>query len=186
MIAINNVSFAYKDKTVINDLTLKINKGQHICLFGESGSGKTTLLRLIMGLEKPSGGSITADKAVFSAVFQEDRLLPFKTVLENLTLVGADREEAIYHLNALNIGQAANKYPRKLSGGMSRRAAIARALCADYNVLVLDEPFSGLDRENTENAARHILSSVKDRTLIAVTHSHEESRLLNAETVNIT
>lgn len=69
---------------------------------------------------------------------------------------------------------------------MSRRAAIARALCADYNVLVLDEPFSGLDRENTENAARHILSSVKDRTLIAVTHSHEESRLLNAETVNIT
>ena len=106
-------------------------------------------------------------------------------MLENLTLVGADREEAIYHLNALNIGQAANKYPRKLSGGMSRRAAIARALCADYNVLVLDEPFSGLDRENTENAARHILSSVKDRTLIAVTHSHKEARLLNAETVGI-
>ena len=92
-----------------------------------------------------------------------------------LTLVGADREEALYHLNALNIGQAANKYPRRLSGGMSRRAAIARALCADYNVLVLDEPFSGLDRENIALVVDLLKERAEHMPVIVVSHVESDA-----------
>lgn len=119
----------------------------------------------------------------FSAVFQEDRLLPFKTVLENITLIGAEKETALYMLAQLGIAEAADKYPSELSGGMRRRAAIARALSAEYGCLILDEPFAGLDKENIEKAAALISESVGKRTLIAVTHSEREAELLGAEII---
>lgn len=185
MIAIDNISFAYDQKEVFNNYSMQIKDGERICLFGESGKGKTTLLRIISGLEKPQKGNVETEGAVFSAVFQENRLLPFKTALENITLICGDSKTALKHLTALKLADAANKYPRELSGGMCRRVAIARALSARYNVLILDEPFSGLDRENTENAAAYILKCLENRTLVAVTHSYEEARLLGAEIIKI-
>ena len=150
MIKIHDLSFAYGEKQIFGGFSLEIPDGARSCIFGGSGCGKTTLLRLITGLEEPADGSIETDGVRFSAVFQEDRLLPFKTVLENITLIGAEKETALYMLAQLGIAEAADKYPSELSGGMRRRAAIARALSAEYGCLILDEPFAGLDKENIE------------------------------------
>ena len=183
MIKINNLSFSYADKSVFGNFSLEIPSGKRICIFAESGRGKTTLLRLIMGLEKPADGSIETGGVRFSAVFQEDRLLPFKTALGNITLMGADEKTALYNLSALGVGEAAEKYPSELSGGMRRRVAIARALSAEYGCLILDEPFAGLDKENIEKAAALISEGVGGKTLIAVTHSEREAELLGAKII---
>ena len=185
MIRINNLSFAYGEKRVFSGFSLEIPDGTRSCIFGESGCGKTTLLRLITGLEKPAGGSVEIGGVRFSAVFQEDRLLPFKTVLENITLIGAEKETALNMPAKLGIAEAADKYPSELSGGMRRRAAIARALSAEYDCLILDEPFAGLDKENIEKAAALISESVGERTLIAVTHSEREAELLGAKIIRL-
>lgn len=185
MIQLKNVTFAYEDKEIITDYNLEIASGQRVCLFGESGKGKTTLLRLLAGLEKPLSGSISGvqDKR-FSVVFQEDRLLPHLSVLDNVALVGS-RERAKELLGALALGDCLDMKPQELSGGMSRRVAIARALCAQYDVLLLDEPFNGLDEELVKSVAGLINSELAGRTLVLVTHNEEHIHLLSATKILI-
>ena len=186
MIKLDNISFSYGDKTVIKDFSLEINKGDIICLSGESGCGKTTLLRLISGLETPQKGEILCEKPLnASVVFQENRLLPFKSALDNITLVGADIDTAMMHLNALGIGNTAKLKPQELSGGMQRRVAIARALSADFDYLILDEAFTGLDNDNVKTATEHILKTAGNRPIILVTHSKDEAELFGAKIINI-
>lgn len=185
MIKIDNISFGYGDKLVFKDFSLTIGKNEKICLFGESGCGKTTLLRLISGLEKPQKGKIVKKSGKASVVFQENLLLPFKTVLENITLMGADKETALFHLNGLGISDCAESLPDSLSGGMQRRVAIARALANEFDFLILDEPFTGLDEENIKSAAEHILDTVKDKPIILVTHSTSEAELLKTKIIKL-
>lgn len=182
MIKFNNVSFSYGEKTVLNNLNFEINTGDRICFFGDSGIGKTTVLRLILGLEKPQKGDITTPTNLKpSVVFQEDRLLPFKTVLENITLMGATKEKALTCLNSLGLGDEGASLPNELSGGMCRRVAIARALSLDFDYLILDEPFTGLDEENILSAINLINEILGERPLILVTHSKKEAELLNCK-----
>lgn len=185
MINFKNVSFKYGEKQILKDFSLDIKTGDRICLFGESGLGKTTLLRLIMGLEKPTGGEITGirDKKI-STVFQEDRLLPFKTVKQNLILFG-DEAEALENLSALNLSAVADSYPASLSGGMARRVAIARALTHKADIYLFDEPFNGLDSDNIKTAADLILEKTKGKTFIAVTHDKGEAELLHTEILDL-
>lgn len=186
MIKLNNISFSYGEKTVIENFSLEINNGDIICLTGESGCGKTTLLRLILGLEKPQKGEIIFQKPMnASVVFQENRLLPFKTVLDNITLIGATTNTAMLHLKALGISDTANLKPDKLSGGMQRRVAIARALSANFDYIILDEAFTGLDEENIKTATKHILKTAGNRPIILVTHSKEEATLFGAKIINL-
>ena len=133
-------------------------------------------------METPQKGEIQKAESLKPAVvFQEDRLIPFKTVLENITIFGADKETALCFLERLGLRDYANKMPSALSGGMSRRVALARALAKDFDFLVLDEPFTGLDQENIEIATNLINEILDDRPLILVTHSKTEAELLKCE-----
>lgn len=186
MISIDNISFSYGEKEILKDLSLNISKGDRICLFGESGCGKTTLLRLILRLEKPQKGKIEGIESLkASVVFQENRLLPFKTVLENITLFGSSEKTALGHLSALGIAEVSDSLPSALSGGMQRRVAIARALSSEFDFLILDEPFTGLDDANLSLAAEHILKTAEDRPIIMVTHSAAEAELFKAKIINM-
>ncbi len=185
MIEFKNVTFAYGEKQVLTNFSLKIESGERVCLFGESGKGKTTLLRLICGLERPQAGEITGiDKNRFSVVFQEDRLLNNLTVLENVCLVGKS-DKAKELLCGLGLEDCFNKKPEELSGGMRRRVAIARALCSEFDVLLLDEAFNGLDEDRIKDTAKLILEETKGKTVIMITHSLEQAQLLKAKIVEI-
>lgn len=186
MISIDNISFAYGNKRIFEDFSLKIENNSHLWLYGESGCGKTTLIRLILGLETPQKGQISGNLNLKpSVVFQENRLLPFKTVLQNIILLGADEQTALENLTALGLSDSANLYPHELSGGMKRRAAIARALSVPFDYLILDEPFTGLDESNIKTAVTRILQLAEDKPIILITHSSIEAALLNAQKIAV-
>ena len=184
MIEIKNLFFSFGKHKIFDNLCLKIEDGERIVLSGPSGVGKTTLLRLILGLEKAKKGSVNTFGAKISAVFQEDRLLPFKTVMENLTLF-SNEEAAKECLQTLGIADAANLYPAELSGGMARRVALARAMSVEADIYILDEAFTGLDEENKKIAARFINRKTAGKILIAVSHDSEDATLLDAEILDI-
>ena len=115
----------------------------------------------------------------FSVVFQEDRLLPWKTALENAALTGST-ENARRWLTELGLGDSLDALPETLSGGMKRRVALVRAMAADSEIVLLDEPFTGLDSRNSKKAAEYILSEQRGRTVISVTHDMEMCKMLGA------
>ena len=182
MIDICNISFSYGEKPVLRDYSLRVGRGERICLFAPSGIGKTTLLRLIAGLEKPTSGEIRLGGRV-TYLFQEDRLLPWLNLLDNLTLIGADRQRALRVLESVGLEEA-EKFPDELSGGMRRRAAIARAICAGGEILLLDEPFTGLDAGLRGRSAEALKREFADAAVIMVTHIQEEAEIMGAEIVN--
>ena len=183
MIRIENLSFSYRRKKVIKNLDLCIEDGKRICISAPSGAGKTTLLRLIMNLEKPGKGTVVFDqKPVFSAVFQEDRLLSWKTVLENAAMF-SDNETAAAVLKETGLEDCMNQYPDELSGGMKRRCALARALAHPFTVLILDEAFTGLDEKTKKMCMQAVSKRAEGKTLIMTAHDPEEAELLQAEII---
>lgn len=183
MIDMRGVSFSYGDKPVISDFSIHIPSGGRICIFGPSGAGKTTLLRLITGLEKPDSGSVSIGGRV-SVVFQEDRLLPFKTVLQNVSLF-APESDAEKMLSRIGLGGDADKYPSEISGGMARRAALARAIAVKSEIYIFDEPFDGLDDENIAAAMALINERTAGKTLILVTHDRAHAEQLGCEILKL-
>ncbi len=185
MLKISNLNFSYKDKNIFNDFSLEVKNGEKIWISGPSGCGKTTLIKLILGLLKPKSGEINIGNSTPSVVFQENRLLPFYTIMQNIELVGGDKEKAKEILSVLGIGETENLYPASLSGGMKRRAAIARALSTEFDLLILDEPFNGIDEKNLQSACKCIKEFTADKTVILITHNPDEAELLGAKKVEI-
>lgn len=184
-IIFKNVTFAYPDKPVLRDFSCTVPDTGVTCLTGPSGCGKTTVLRLLAGLETPTSGTIENVPDRVSMMFQEDRLLPWMTVEENVRLV-RDTADAETWLQKVGLGDVAGELPDALSGGMQRRVALARALAAPSDLLLLDEPFTGLDRAWVETLSALIRDVAERKPVIVVTHNAEEIALLAAATIPLT
>lgn len=174
---IQNLSKSFANKIVIENLNAEIPKGKITALFGDSGKGKTTLLRIIAKLEKADGGTVDYQgNGTISMMFQENRLLPFADSLKNVTFVGASEQKATELLTELGLGEELHFYPAQLSGGMKRRVALARALAyPNFDILLLDEPFTGLDETAKEKALNLIKKEADSKTVILVTHLKEDA-----------
>jgi NitT/TauT family transport system ATP-binding protein len=177
---LENVKKRYGNKVVLEDITLEIFPGQTTCLMGPSGGGKTTLARLLLGLERPDGGRIVGNEGVKSAVSQEDRLCEGLTAVENVRLVREKGEEAdaIALLAALGLSGHEEKPVRELSGGMRRRVAIARALFAEFDLLVLDEAFTGLDEDTKASVLAFVKEKCRGKTTLCITHDADVAKTL--------
>ena len=177
----HHVTVRFGAQAVFDNFSLSLPAGSASCLMGPSGCGKTTLLNLLMGFLQPDSGSVKTIQPQ-SVVFQEDRLLPSLSAMGNLRLVtGRKREEEqVALLTELGLGEEQNKPVRDFSGGKKRRVAIARALLADHQLLLLDEPFKGLDVDSRLQAARVIKARSAGKTLVLVTHDPQEAALLSA------
>lgn len=181
---LTNICKAYGDKAVLENITLSFPRGCRACLMAPSGRGKTTLLRIILGLEKPDSGTISGVPTKIAAVFQEDRLCKDLTVGGNLHMVlgKAYSEDAVRTmLQRLGIGDTLSVRADRLSGGMSRRAALARALLTKPELLLLDEPFTGLDDGARALCAEAIRALPEDTTLLLVTHREADAALVGVE-----
>lgn len=170
---------AYGERTVIDNLDLRIERGEFVALLGESGCGKTTLLRALAGLDPVDGGSITAPRRP-AVVFQEHRLLPWDSLWRNVSLglKAADaRERAAAALAEVGLGDRLDDWPRNLSGGQAQRVALARALVQQPELLLLDEPFAALDaltRIRMHELVRELVASHRPGVLL-VTHDVDEA-----------
>ena len=187
---------------VIDRVSFSVEAGDFVCLLGPNGCGKTTLLRIIGGLEAPTRGRVLlggepvigADRhgrtggrgrTRIGVVFQEDRLLPWLTVRDNVELVlkprGLDRrarrEAAERYLKVVGLGGFEGYYPGRVSGGMRQRAAIARALAVEPDVMLMDEPFGALDAQNRRIMQKEVRRIWREtgRTIVFVTHAIEEA-----------
>jgi NitT/TauT family transport system ATP-binding protein len=149
---------------------------------GKSGSGKSTLINLLLGLVKPDEGEISISSDTrFSAVFQEDRLMEHLSAYDNLRLTtGCRRSEIFSALEALGLNPSDRSPVRTYSGGMKRRVALSRGILFRADVLLLDEPFRGLDEETREQAIAYLMRQWADRLIILVTHDEEEARRMGA------
>ena len=176
MIRLENVTCGYGDKLPIRNLSAAFPQKGCVAVLGASGSGKSTLIKLLAGLIKPVEGTITGlTKLKIAVVFQEDRLLPWYTVRQNVAIPNPEGD-ALGAITDMELEDYAGKPPNELSGGMQRRTAIARALCFGGGILLLDEPFKGLDDE----LKRRVTERMRGRfplTIIA-THDAEEARAL--------
>lgn len=189
MLTLENLSKSYNGRKILSSLSYRFPAKGQILLMAPSGAGKTTLLRLICGLEKPDSGKVTFDYKRLSVAFQEPRLAPWLTVLENVMLVlpgDTDNEKtARQYLAALELEAAANQYPAALSGGMKNRVSLARALAFGGDLLLLDEPFAGLDEGLKTRIAPIIRAANMDGLTITVSHSKDDAALLGANILTL-
>lgn len=169
-----NLCKSYGEKQVLKDLSLTLEPGKLYVLTGASGRGKTTLLHILLGLVPPDSGQVPTDIR-YSAVFQENRLLPRRSAVDNLRPVCRKQgREAVRNLLAEILPSDCLESPvETLSGGMQRRVAIARAMAAQSDVVVMDEPFTGLDIQTAGVVLDFILRHQQGRTIVIATHQLE-------------
>ena len=174
-VTLRNVYKSYGGAPVLEGVSLSLEPGKPLCVTGPSGRGKTTLLRLVLGLEQPDAGEIVCSgegKPRFGAMFQEDRLFDRLDAVENIRLAAGERDRAAIRSALLRLlpEDALEKPVSALSGGQRRRVALVRALRPAGEVVVLDEPFTGLDTAAAAQAGEFILRELGDRPLLLALH----------------
>jgi NitT/TauT family transport system ATP-binding protein len=191
----SSVSKSFEENSVIEGISLTVERGEFIALIGASGCGKTTLLRMCAGLEQPSSGSIevfgkppsaAASAHEIGVAFQRPALVPSRTALENVRLTlkvtgTTDAMDPLTLLSDFGLADAVNRYPHQLSGGMQQRVNIACALVHQPALLLLDEPFGALDEISRERLVDWLAEVLREssRTTLLVTHSVEEAITLS-------
>ena len=184
-IRVQNLCKTYGDHVVLHNLSFTAGVGVTRIL-GRSGAGKTTLLRILLGLDQPDSGSLFGTHCRWAAVFQEDRLLGHLDAEDNLRFaLGSAYNAAAAKtlLGELGLADVGSKPICEYSGGMKRRLALARALLAPSDALILDEPFTGLDEENRSIALRCILHAAQTKPVLLA--SHEALDLPNCKEVRL-
>lgn len=201
-LVIKNLSkhFENNEDATLNEINLEVENGEFVCIVGVSGCGKSTLLNLVAGLMQPSSGQILLDGkeitgpgADRTVMFQEHGLYPWLSVIENvkfgMKLAGVSKEEqekkALHYLEMVGLLEYRDYPIHQISGGMRQRTALARALTMDSSILLMDEPFSALDKQ-TSNKLREELQRIwqqTKRTILFITHSVEEAVYLGDRVV---
>ncbi len=196
-LVLKNVSKTFDDtnQATLKNVNLEIKQGEFLCVVGRSGCGKSTLLNLIAGLEKPTSGEIllngkpvTGPGADRTVMFQEHALFPWLNVIQNvkfgMEMTGVPKEEqerrADKYLEMMQLNDYREYAIHQLSGGMRQRVALARAFTMDSEILLMDEPFSALDKQ-TSNRLRKELQDIwmqTKKTIFFITHSVEEAVFL--------
>jgi NitT/TauT family transport system ATP-binding protein len=185
MIRFKNVTKSYGDAVVLNDVTFEIKDHETVSVLGASGSGKPPILKLIAGTVTPDSGTVEVDSERIGFIFQDHRLLPWRTAQDNIALPrmasGKTREEARRRarswMDRLGLQGFYDYYPRQLSGGMTQRVSIARAFAIEPQIMLMDESFSSLDASLADALLRdlkQVLSGYR-ATAVYVTHDFPEA-----------
>ncbi len=184
---VTNLTKRFGEKVVFENFSCSFPEKGIVFIQGASGSGKTTFLNILAGIEKADSGEVFKEKV--SYLFQEDRLLDWLSVFENVFCVTKrtpeDKSKTEEILSKLGLGAEFNSFPNTLSGGMKRRVAIARALVFNAKIVLLDEPFKGLDSETLKNTIEVIKENTKDKLVLIVSHENDKHYFENYSIIEI-
>lgn len=178
------VTKSFEEKNVLEELSLRIAPGETVVLMGASGCGKSTAARLLLGLLEADAGEVKRPKRM-GAVFQEDRLCKGFDAVTNIAMVTGDKkaaEEALFEVGLVGLGK---KPVAELSGGMKRRVAIVRAMLSDGEMIVLDEPFTGLDEASKQKVLQYVKKKLQGRMALLITHTETEAAYLADRVVRL-
>ena len=203
ILTLKNISFSYKDKVIFDNYNFVMNKEEIIAMIGPSGCGKSTLLKIINGLETDYSGDVLLDgvnvnnipvnKRDIVLMFQDNLLFPHMTIFENIEFSLKMKKYPKHEIKKMveevakdiHLQDKLNKYPKELSGGQQRRVALARAVISKPKLLLLDEPFTGLDKEiklEIMNLVK-IIREKYDTSIVFVTHDLSEAEYLEAKCI---
>ena len=176
VLRLEQVTMVRRGLTLVEDLSVTVRPGQTLAVTGASGAGKTTLLRAISGLSDTDAGTVLRPTGSLSQVFQEPRLMPWYSAHRNISLVvGGPTPDltAVQWLERMGLASAGHLPPARLSGGMRQRVSIARALSTDPSLLLVDEPFSALDRPLATALRADLIDLLADQDVITVWVTHD-------------
>ena len=185
MLKITNLSKSFDDKCVVDEFSFVFPETGIVSITGVSGKGKTTLLNIIAGLVKQDSGDVENSYSSLSYSFQEDRLFPWLSVRKNIEIIldkVADKEQIVSEwLEKIELSDFADYLPEKISGGMKQRVSLARALAYPSELVLLDEPFKGLDESLHQRMYELVEAEAKNRLIIMVTHDKSDVSEINIE-----
>ena len=197
LLKLKQICFEIDSNIILQDINLEIDEGNFVSIIGKSGSGKTSLLKIISGLKKQTKGTVTLNNTILSdddtfiepesrnlgLVVQEKVLFPHLNVQSNVEFGIPEeenkREKTVEMLNKFHISNLMEKYPHEISGGEAQRVALARTLVTKPKVLLLDEPFNGLDEELKKDIYPDIKKILKDNKITTIMVSHNTSEVKN-------
>ena len=184
-IILKGITKEFHSQLVLKDFNWTIEENTFHFIMGQSGIGKTTLINILMGLVEPDSGEVSGiDGKKISVVFQENRLLEDFDAMTNLRLVVNKKnndKEMERLLRDLGLGDSLNKKVSQFSGGMKRRLAIGRAIISQADIVIMDEPFKGLDKELYLKTILYLKEKLKGKTVIIVTHNEEECKIFQGK-----